>query len=149
MQNALTRATYNIADSDLQWMALPKEHLPQDFTDFEIVREGELTNDAMAELPLSGHTAEELRGFGRVTGFQREWVTTIEEPLLKDDADLAVATVVHLMDNPEAVSNWMTKVFLEEFKCHPAYEINSRLGVFSLGNRILRTFKTDFRKIIA
>ena len=116
VQDALTRATYNIADTDLQWMALAKEHLPQDFSDFEVVREGELTNEAMADLPLSGHTAEELRGFGRVTGFQREWVTTIEEPLLKDGADLAVATVIHLMDSPEAVSNWMAKVFLEEFK---------------------------------
>ncbi len=116
MQDALTRATYNVADTDLQWMALAKEHLPLDFSDFKVVREGELTNEAMAELPLSGHTAEELRGFGRVTGFQREWVTTVEEPLLKDGADLAVATVVHLLDSPEAVSSWITKVFLEEFK---------------------------------
>lgn len=116
MQDALTRATYNIADTDLQWMALAKQHLPQDFSEFEVVREGELTNEAMAELPLSGHTAEEMRALGRVTGYQREWVTTVEEPLLKDGADLAVATVVHLMDSPEAVSNWMTKVFLEEFK---------------------------------
>ena len=116
VQDALTRATYNVADTDLQWMALAKEHLPLDFSDFKVVREGELTNEAMAELPLSGHTAEELRGFGRVTGFQREWVTTVEEPLLKDGADLAVATVVHLLDSPEAVSSWITKVFLEEFK---------------------------------
>ena len=116
MQDALTRATYNIADTDLQWMALGKQHLPPDFSGFVIAREGELTNESMADLSLSGHTAEELRVLGRISGFQREWVTTVEEPLLQDGSDLAVATVVHLMDSPGAVSNWMAKVFLEEFK---------------------------------
>jgi hypothetical protein len=116
MEDALTRATYKLADTDLQWMVLSKERLPQNFTHFEVVREGDLSNEAMADLPLSGHTADELRSLGRVTGYQREWVTTVDEPLLKDDADLAVATVVHLMDSPQAVSTWMTKVFLEEFK---------------------------------
>ena len=115
MQNALTRATYKIASTDLQRMALPTEHLPQEFTAFELVREGELTNEAMANLPLSDHTAEELRNLGRLTGYQKEWVTTVEESLMNDNIDLAVATVVHLLATPEAVSDWMTKVFLEEF----------------------------------
>ena len=115
MQNALTRATYKIANNDLQRMALTKEHLSQEFTDFEVVREGEFTNEVMADLPLSDHTAEELRSLGRLTGYQREWVTTVEDSLVSDGMDLAVATVIHLLVSPEAVSNWMVKVFLEEF----------------------------------
>lgn len=137
MQDALTRATYNIADTDLQWMALAKQHLPQDFSEFEVVREGELTNQSMADLPLSGHTAEELRALGRITGFQREWVTTIEESMLQDGSDLAVATVVHLMDSPNAVSNWMTKVFLEEFKAKVGEDLGSEHRLISVDEIVL------------
>ena len=115
MQDALTRATYKIANTDLQRMTLSSEHLPQEFTAFELIREQELTNEAMANLPLSDHTAEELRNLGRLAGYQREWVTTIEDSLMNDNMDLVVATVVHLLASPEAVSEWMTKVFLGEF----------------------------------
>ena len=132
MQNALTRATYKIASTDLQRMALPNEHLPQEFTAFELVREGELTNEAMANLPLSDHTAEELRNLGRLTGYQKEWVTTVEESLMNDNIDLAVATVVHLLATPEAVSDWMTKVFLEEFMAKVGGNLGSEHRLISV-----------------
>ena len=115
-QDAVTRATYTVNPDDLERMLLTKEQLPPGSEGFEIVREGELTNEAMADLPLSGHSAQELRQLGRITGFQREWLTTVEEHNLSDGADLALATVVHFMESPEAVTQWMQKIFLEEFK---------------------------------
>ncbi len=115
-QDAVTRATYTVNPEDLERMLLTKEQLPPGTDSFEVVREGELTNEAMAALPLSDRSAQDLRGFGRITGFQREWLTTVEERDLLDGADLALATVVHFMESPEAVSKWMQMVFLEEFK---------------------------------
>ena len=132
VQDALMRATYAVAEADLERMVLSKEHLPPGFSDFEVVREGELSNDAMADLPLSGHTTQELRSLGRVTGYQREWVTTVEESLLEDGSDLAVATVVHIMDDPEAVSAWMAKVFLEEFEAKVGEELGPKHRLVSV-----------------
>ena len=132
MQNALTRATYNITISDLKRMVLPSEHLPQEFTAFELVREGELTNEDMANLPLSDHTAEDLKNLGRLTGYQREWVTTVEESLMSDNMDVAAATVVHLLASPEAVSEWMAKVFLEEFMAKVGDNLGSEHRLISV-----------------
>ncbi len=114
--DAVTRATYNVNPDDLERMLLTKEQLPPGSEGFEVVREGELSNEAMADLPLAGHTAQGLRQLGRVTGFQREWLTTVPDDNLPEGADLALATVVHFMESPEAVSNWMERVFLEEFR---------------------------------
>lgn len=115
-QDAVTRATYTISPDDLERMLLSKEQLPPGSEGFEVVREGELSNEDMADLPLAGHSAQELRRLGRITGFQREWLTTVEETNLTEGADLALATVVHFMESPEAVSHWMQEVFLGEFK---------------------------------
>lgn len=115
-QDAVTRATYTVNPEDLERMLLSKGQLPPGSEGFEVVREGELSNESMADLPLAGHSAQELRQLGRVTGFQREWLTTVSEESLSEGSDLAVATVVHFMESPEAVSKWMAKVFLEEFK---------------------------------
>ena len=115
-QDAVTRATYNLDPDDLERMLLSKAQLPPGSEGFQVVREGELSNEAMADLPLAGRSAADLRRLGRVTGFQREWLTTVAEDNLSDGADLALATVVHFMESPQAVSNWMEQVFLGEFK---------------------------------
>ena len=114
--DAVTRATYTLNPEDLERMLLSKDQLPPGASGFEVVREGELSNEAMADLPLAGHSAQDLRQLGRVTGFQREWLTTVTEDNLSEGDDLALATVVHFMETPEAVSNWMETVFLGEFK---------------------------------
>ena len=44
---------------------------------------------------------------------------------MSDGTDLAAATVVHLLTSPEAVSEWMTKVFLEEFRAKVGYNLGS------------------------
>ncbi len=115
-EDAVTRATYNIDPEDLERMLLAKEQLPQGSEGFQVVREGELSNESMADLPMAGHSALELRKLGRVTGFQREWLTTTDNDDLSEGDDLALATVVHFMESPEAVSRWMEVVFLGEFK---------------------------------
>ncbi|MDE2900971.1 MAG: hypothetical protein OXN15_08125 [Chloroflexota bacterium] len=115
-EDAVTRATYNIDPEDLERMLLAKEQLPPGSEAFQVVREGELSNESMADLPMAGHSAQELRKFGRVTGYQREWLTTTDNDDLSEGDDLALATVVHFMESPEAVSNWMKVVFLGEFK---------------------------------
>ena len=122
-QDAVTRATYNVNPDDLERMLLAKEQLPPGSEGFQVAREGELSNESMAALPLAGHSAQGLRQLGRVTGFQREWLTTVSDDSLTEGADLALATVVHFMESPEAVNSWMEKVFLEEFKEKVGHEL--------------------------
>lgn len=122
-EDAVTRATYGIDPEDLERMLLSREQLPPGSAGYQVVREGELSNEAMADLPMAGRSAQELRKMGRVTGYQREWLTTVNEDNLSEGDDLALATVVHFMESPEAVSNWMKVVFLGEFKDKVGLEI--------------------------
>ena len=138
-QDAVTRATYTVDPDDLERMLLSKEQLPPGTEGFRVVREGELSNEAMADLPLAGHTATDLRRLGRVTGFQREWLTTVPEENLGDGADLALATVVHFMESPEAVSNWMESVFLGEFKEKVGQEMGQGHHLLSVQDLALGT----------
>ena len=138
-QDAITRATYTISPDDLERMLLGKEQLPPGSEGFEVVREGEISNEDMAGLPLAGHSAQELRRLGRITGFQREWLTTVDETNLTEGADLALATVVHFMESPQAVSHWMREVFLGEFKEKVGEELGPGHTLVAVEQRSLST----------
>ena len=122
-QDAVTRATYNINPEDLERMLLSRHQLPPGSESFQVVREGELSNEAMADLPMAGRSARQLRKIGRVTGYQREWLTTAQDDTLSEGDDLALATVVHFMETPQAVASWMQVVFLGEFKDRVGQEL--------------------------
>ena len=116
LASSLTRATYSISEDDLQWMILQKRQLPKEFREFEPFREGMLTNDIMAEQGFPGNTAESFSNIGRLTGRMREFANPIAKSLLQDGIDLVAATVVHLFEDDQSVSQWMSEVFVKQFE---------------------------------
>ena len=112
---ALNRATFRITDAELEFMVLDKETMPSDFQGYQVVREGELTNQMMAEHGFAGNTAERFREAGRLGGFMREFGPTADMPVF-EGFDFVGATVAHLFENPEAVSGWMQDIFIKDFE---------------------------------
>ena len=112
---ALNRATFRISETDLEFMVLDKESMPEQFRGYQVVREGVLDNQMMAEHGFEGSTAERFRDAGRIAGHMREFGPTSNMPVY-DGFDFVGATVVHLFESPEAVSGWMTDVFVKDFE---------------------------------
>ena len=112
---SLERATYGIGESELEFMVLGKEDLPAQFQGHQVVREGPLTNAAMAEHGFANSSADRFLDAGRVTGFMREFGPTsnMDAP---DGFDFLAATVAHLFDKPESVVSWMHDIFLKDFE---------------------------------
>lgn len=113
----LDKATFGANESALELMVLEKGELPAEFSGYQVVRDGELDNDAMAEQGFEGNTAQRFRDAGRVTGFMREFGQTASM-VAHDGFNFLSATVVHLFDNPNSVSGWMHDVFLKDFAEH-------------------------------
>ena len=113
----LDKATFGADASALESMVLEKGELPPEFSGYQVVREGELDNEAMAEQGFEGNTAQRFREAGRVTGFMREFGQTASM-VAQDGFNFLSATVVHLFDNPKSVSGWMHDVFLKDFEDH-------------------------------
>ncbi len=97
-------------------MVLQKQHLPEELREFEHFREGVLTNATMADQGFPGNTAESLRNIGRITGRMREFANPVAKSLVQDGIDLVAATVVHLFQDDQSVSRWMTEVFVKQFE---------------------------------
>ena len=73
---SLERATFSVTDADLGFMVLDKSELPEEFQGHQVVREGPLDNETMAENGFANSTAERFKQAGRVTGFMREFGPT-------------------------------------------------------------------------
>ena len=112
---ALEKATFSVTDDSLEYMVLEKDEMPEEFHGFQVVREGPLDNDAMAEQGFAGNTPERFRSAGRVTGYMREFGETSSAVAL-DGFNFLASTVAHLFDNAESVSGWMHDVFLKDFE---------------------------------
>ena len=69
---SLDRATYGVGESALDDMLLGKLEFPDQFHAHQVVREGPLNNDTLAQNGFEGTTAERFRLAGRVTGMMRE-----------------------------------------------------------------------------
>ena len=111
----LEKATFSITDDSLEFMVLEGDELSEEFHGFQVVREGPLDNDAMAEQGFAGNTPERIRSAGRVTGYMRELGETSSAMAL-DGFNFLASTVAHLFDNAESVSGWMHDVFLKDFE---------------------------------
>jgi hypothetical protein len=111
----LDGATYAVTDSDLEFMVLDKSDLPGSFQGHQVVREGLLDNQAMAEYGFANSSAERFRQAGRVTGFMKEFGANapVGAP---DGFNFLAATVAHLFDTPESVMGWMHDIFLKDFE---------------------------------
>ena len=111
----LDGSTYSVTVSDLEFMVLEKGELPEPFQGHQVVREGLLDNQAMAEYGFATTSAERFRKAGRVTGFMKEFgpSPSIGPP---DGIDFLAATVAHLFDTPDSVVGWMHDIFLKDFE---------------------------------
>ena len=112
---ALDRATFGISEESLQYMVLESSDMPEEFQGFQVVREGPLDNETMAQHGFQGNTSERFRTLGRVTGFMRELGETSNAG---DGFNFLGATVAHLFDNPKTVTDWMHEVFIKDFEAN-------------------------------
>lgn len=112
---ALSQATYRVSEGDLEFMALDRDDIPLEFKGYQVVREGVLDNQMMAEHGFAGSTPERFRLAGRINGYVREFGPTADMAVF-DGFNFVGATVAHLFDEPESVSGWMHDVFLNDFE---------------------------------
>ena len=112
---ALHRATFRITDSDLEFMVLDRETMPEHFQGYQVVREGILDNHMMAEHGFAGSTPERFKEAGRISGFMKEFGPTASMQVF-EGLDFVGATVAHLFETPEAVSVWIKDIFIKDFE---------------------------------
>ena len=112
---ALSRATFRIAEDQLEYMVLDRENMPPEFQGYQVVREEVLDNQTMAERGFAGGTAERFRQAGRISGYVREFGPTANMSVF-DGFDFVGATVAHLFDDPDSVAGWMEDIFIKDFE---------------------------------
>ena len=112
---SIDRATYSVGESALDLMVLEKSAFPEAFQGHQIIREGTLDNETLAENGFEGTTPERFSDAGRVTGVMRELGPTSNMAMV-DGFDFMAASVVHLFDSPESVHSWMHEIFLKDFE---------------------------------
>ena len=112
---SLDRATFGVSDADLGLMVLEQNELPEEFLGHQVVREGPLNNESMAENGFVNSTAERFKLAGRVNGFMREFGPTVNMSA-PDGFNFLAASVAHLFDTPDSVVGWMQDIFLKDFE---------------------------------
>lgn len=112
---ALSRATFRITEDQLEYMVLDRDSILEEFQGYQVVREGVLDNETMAERGFAGSTAERFRLAGRISGYVREFGPTANMSVF-DGFDFVGATVAHLFDNPDSVTGWMQDIFIKDFE---------------------------------
>lgn len=112
---SIDRATYSVGESALDMMVLEKSAFPESFQGHQIIREGTLDNDTLAQNGFEGTTSKRFSEAGRVTGVMLELGPTSNMAMV-DGFDFMAASVVHLFDSPDSVHNWMHEIFLKDFE---------------------------------
>ena len=112
---ALSRATFRITEDQLEYMVLDRDSILEEFQGYQVVREGVLDNETMAERGFAGSTAERFRLAGRISGYVREFGPTANMSVF-DGFAFVGATVAHLFDNPDSVTGWMQDIFIKDFE---------------------------------
>ena len=112
---SIDRVTYSVGESALDLMVLEKAAFPEAFQGHQIIREGTLDNETLAQNGFEGTTPERFSQAGRVTGVMRELGPTSNMAMV-DGFDFMAASVVHLFDSPDSVHNWMHEIFLKDFE---------------------------------
>jgi len=113
--SSIDRATYSVGESALDLMVPEKTEFPELFQGHQVVREGSLDNETLAQNGFEGASAERFSQAGRVTGVMRELGPTSNMGM-SDGFDFMAATVVHLFDSPDSVHSWMHDIFLKDFE---------------------------------
>ena len=112
---SIDRATYSVGENALDLMLLEKFAFPEAFQGHQIIREGTLDNDTLAQNGFEGTTSQRFSAAGRVTGVMRELGPT-SNMAMADGFDFMAASVVHLFDSPDSVHSWMHEIFLKDFE---------------------------------
>jgi hypothetical protein len=125
MSEALDRATRRIRESDLPHMLLDRDELPPACRDFQLSRDGILSNELMAEQGFPGNSADSFAALGRLTGYVQEFTAPAPEGgVIPAGYDFALASVVHLFDDPVGVSRWMQEIFVGQFEANLGAEVH-------------------------
>ena len=123
MTNSLAQATYELTSESLQNMTLGLEQLPNELSEFSLLRESILDNKTMATHGFPGNTEESYKNAGRLTGFLKEFASASAIPQSEDGSDIVAATVVHLFKDHECSEKWMTDTFVAQFKDNVGNEV--------------------------
>ena len=129
--NPLWTATYRVGEADLEYMTLETTDLPDDLRGYQLARSGPLDNDEMAENGFKGSTATRFRNAGRIGGFMREFVPT-SDVIPESGVNFVGATVVHLFENPDQVSGWMSDIFIKDFEDNLGESVGSGQQIISV-----------------
>ena len=129
--NPLWTATYRVGEADLEYMTLEATDLPDDLRGYQLARSGPLDNAEMAENGFQGSTADRFRNAGRIGGFMREFVPT-SDVTPSNGVNFVGATVVHLFENPEQVSGWMSDIFIKDFEDNLGESVGSGQQIISV-----------------
>ena len=132
--NPLWSATYRVGEADLEYMTLEAADLPEALRGYQLARSGNLDNREMAENGFQGSTADRFRNAGRIGGFMREFVPTADVAPASG-VDFVGATVVHLFENPDQVSGWMSNIFVKDFEDNVGESVGSGQQIVAV-NRI-------------
>lgn len=129
--NPLWNATFRVGEADLEYMALEAADLPESLLGYQLARSGPLDNQEMAENGFKGSTADRFRNAGRIGGFMREFVPT-SDVSPANGVDFVGATVVHLFENPDQVSGWMSDIFVKDFEDNVGESVGSGQQIVSV-----------------
>ena len=132
--NPLWTATYRVGEPDLEDMTLEAADLPDELRGYQLARSGPLDNAEMAENGFKGSTADRFRSAGRIGGFMREFVPT-SDVSPASGVNFVGATVVHLFENPDQVSGWMSDIFVKDFEDNVGESVGSGQQLISV-NRL-------------
>jgi hypothetical protein len=128
---ALSRATFRVSQDDLEYMVLDKDDIAPEFQGYQVVRQGVLTNEEMAEHGFTGSTAQRFQEAGRLSGFMREFGPT-SDMRVADGLNFVGASVAHLFDSPESVTGWMYDVFVKDFEANVGQSVGEDQQVISV-----------------
>ncbi len=128
---SLSQATYRVSEADLEFMVLDRDDIPEEFRGYQVVREGPLSNDQLAEHGFAGSTPQRFQQVGRINGFVREFGPTSNMQIF-DGFNFVGATVAHLFDAPESVSTWMHEVFVKDFEGNIGESVGSGAQLVSV-----------------
>ena len=117
MTNSLAQATYELTSESLQNMTLGLEQLPNELSEFSLLRESVLDNKTMATHGFPGNTEESYKNAGRLTGFLKEFASASAIPQSEDGSN------VHLFKDHECSEKWMTDTFVAQFKDNVGNEV--------------------------
>lgn len=117
LKSALFKATVSTEPKDIPQMLLSHEDLPPSYIHYKVARQGVLSNQHMAENGFPDNSEQKYKNTGRKTGYIREFGSASD--FQSDNrAIFAVASVAHLFDTPDSVSNWINDVFYRDFQNH-------------------------------